>query len=162
MEKKEFNIKIRAMLNFNTQIHKANGATTENIKKLNYLITEMIAKGCRPMDIYDALCTGRHATREKYDLLCRVTEQIKYPTLVYVPGVTYTDDLSTIKNCAMDESRVRSSNWMKTIASVSSVGEEDLFRFTQCYMLLEQFGREEHVIDETAAVINKIFKGPEF
>ena len=156
MDKREFDIKIKAMLSFNKKIHTKGGATTENIKKLNYLIIEMMSKGCRPQDIYYSLCTGKHADGPKYDLLCRVTEQMKYPTLVFVPEVAYTDDLSVIKNCAMDEGRVRSSNWMKTIASVARVSEDELYRFTQCYMLLEQFGREEFVIDETVSLVNKL------
>ena len=159
MDKKEFDIKIRAMLKYNKEIHAWGGGTTETVKRLNYLIIEMLAKGCAPRDIYKSLCTGRHANRARYDLLCRITEQCKYPTLVYCPDVTYTDDLKSIKNTAMDESRVRASRWMKTIGSLTEVSENELYRFTQCYMLLEQFGREETVIDETAKIVHSIKPG---
>ena len=156
MDKKEFDIKIKAMLNFNKKIHTKDGATTENIKKLNYLIIEMMAKGCKPQEIYTAICTGRQADRAKYDLVCRVTEQIKYPTLVYSPDITYTDDLTSIKNCALDESMVRASNWYKNISGLFDITPDESYRFTQCYMLLEQFGREEMVIDEAVKITDKI------
>ena len=156
MDKKEFDIKIRAMLKLNKTIHTEQGATAENIKRLNYLIIEMFAKGCSLVDIYKPLCTGKYATKEKYDLLCRITEQCKYPTLVYNSEVTYTDDLKEIKNSAMEESRVRASKWMKTISRLTNVSEDELYRFTQCYMLLEQFGREENVIDETASKLHGV------
>ena len=159
MDKREFDIKIKAMLNFNKKIHTKDGATVENFKKLNYLIIEMGNKGCKIEEVLSSLCTGKHANKEKFDLLCRVTEQFRYPTLVYTPDIKYTDDLSTIKNSAMDESRVRSSKWMKTIASVANVSEDELYRFTQCYMLLEQFGREEFVITETLGRVDKIKYG---
>lgn len=159
MEPKEIKDRINAMIKLNKTIHTSNGATVENIRRLNYLIIETVSKGCAPKDIYSRLCSGIRADRARYDLLCRVTEQIKYPSLVYSPDVTYTDDLKTIKNSALDESRVRSSNWLKSIRGLYDITEKEAYRFTQCYMLLEQYGREEYVIDETVSIVNRFHKG---
>lgn len=157
MDKRELEERVSKITKLNRTIHSPNGATAENIKKLNYLIIETLSQGATCKDVLREIASGSVlqiiATKSTYDLLCRVVEQASYPTLVYNPEVTYTEDLRCIPNCAFDESRVKGSQWYKNFTGIYGITEEERYRFTQCYMLIEQFGREEYVIDKTVSTV---------
>lgn len=156
MEEKEFKKKIKDLKKLNSLIHSSKGATTENIKRTNYLIIELLyGDNIKKADLFRAIAPKGNINQATFDLLCRITEQHACPSLIYDDRKTYTDDLSTVKNSAFNEYRILGSKWWRQIAEVPGMSRVEATRFAQCYMLIEQFGREEYVIDDTMSTINK-------
>ena len=157
MDKKQLDERISKLIKTNKAVHSSSGANAQNIKKLNYLILETLYQGASCDEILRGIASGGAlkliATKPTYDLLCRVVEQSAYPSIVYSPDISAEDDLKYVKNCAFDETRVRSSQWYKNFEGLYGVTEDERYRFAQCYMLIEQFGREEYVIDKMVGTV---------
>lgn len=166
MEKRELRRSFRVLRDLNKKAFSKN-ATNDDVKRLNYYIIELGHAGVKFNDFCKYIA-GKVITQDEFNLLCRSYEQLASPTLIYDPSISYNGNMKAVKPTVSSEELVKNSNWYKYIhkyfdgiMSISKLeeyekmGESEIIRFSQCYMLIEQVGRERSVAEKVKEYLSK-------
>lgn len=160
MNKKEFNKKLSIL----KDLYKNSKKSRLDTKRLNYYIIECLNNELGYEDLIKGVMGYKFFGKlNKAKLICRITEQKIHPILTYNSSISYSaskEQFKDIYNVAQVDMKVENSNWFKNVAKYNSFAKtikaENIPNLAKTFMLLEQVGIEENVVNMSRNYVGKL------